>query len=114
MMLDLLERLASRFEEARIEIAAAHCFEWSNGLLDLVAWKLRERKACIEKWMKIISTEAQSNALSSAETEGNQKPGEGCEDEGNFTASQNMEETALWLDPLEALLLGGDAYDSWS
>ena len=113
LMVDLLERLASRFEEARIEMAAALCFEWANELLDLVAWKLRERKTCIEKWVKIIATEAQSNAFSGVEAEGSQKPGEACGNEGNSTASQNVEETALWLDPLEALLLGADAYESW-
>lgn len=41
-------------------------------------------------------------------------PGELGGVEGDLAAFQTMDESGLWLDPLEALLLGGDdAYDSW-
>ncbi|KAK7428872.1 hypothetical protein QQZ08_004642 [Neonectria magnoliae] len=103
LMLDLLDRLASRFEEARIEMAAAHCSKWANDFLDLVSWKLRERKACIEKWINVISNEAHVN-----------RPGELGGDGGDLTTFQTMDESGLWLDSLEALLMGGgDAYESW-
>lgn len=115
LMLDLLDRLASRFEEARREMTAAHCSEWANDLLDLISWKLRERKACIEKWVKVISNEAHVNARNGVETGGeSQRPGEPGGDGGDFTAFQTVDQSSLWLDPLEALLMGGgDVYDSW-
>lgn len=106
LMLSLLDRLALRFEEARKEMAAAHCSEWANDFLDLVSWKLRERKACIEKWMKIIA-EAQLNAPSGVEAGGSLGNG------GDLTASFNMDEPTLWLDSLDELLVGADAYESW-
>ncbi|KAK7413663.1 hypothetical protein QQX98_007445 [Neonectria punicea] len=103
LMLDLLDRLASRFEKARIEMAAAHCSKWANDFLDLVSWKLRERKACIEKWINVIANEAHVNAHSGV-----------AAGEGDLTAFQTMDEQGLWLDSLEALLMGGgDAYESW-
>lgn len=115
LMLDLLDRLASRFEEARIEMAAAHCSEWANDFLDLVSWKLRERKTCIEKWVNVIANEAHVNERSGVEAGESHGPGDlGGGDGGDLTAFQTMDEPGLWLDPLEALLLsGGDAYDSW-
>lgn len=114
LMLDLLDRLATRFEEARIEMAAAHCSEWANDFLDLVAWKLRERKACIEKWINVIAKEAHVNARSGFEAAESHRPPESGGDRGDLTALETMDESGLWLDPLEQLLLGGgDAYDSW-
>ncbi|SPO06808.1 uncharacterized protein DNG_09502 [Cephalotrichum gorgonifer] len=115
LMLDLLDRLASRFEEARIEMAAAHCSEWSNDLLDLVAWKLRERKSCIEKWMNVIANnKTHANARSGVEARESYRPGELGGDGGDLAAFVNLDEPGLPLDSLEALLMGGgDAYDSW-
>ena len=118
LMLDLLSRLASRFEEARIEMAAAHCSVWSNDFLDLLSWKLRERKGCIEKWVNIIAKEAQSNTIGGAEGVGMQQHHRPSDmmfgNEGIANGFPNMEEPALWLDPLEALLLGGEEpHDSW-
>lgn len=121
LMLDLLDRLASRFEEARIEMAAAHCSEWANDFLDLISWKLRERKACIEKWINVISNRAHANArggggveAAGAESQSSHRPGEPGGDGGDLAAFQTMDEPGLWLEPLEALLMGGgDAYESW-
>lgn len=117
LMLDLLDRLASRLEEARVEMAAAHCSEWANDFLDLVSWKLRERKACIEKWTRVIANEAHAaNARSGIEAggESHRRPGESGGDGGDLTAFPTMDEPSLWLDPLEALLMsGGEAYESW-
>lgn len=114
LMLDLLDRLASRFEEARVEMAAALCYEWANDYLDLLAWKLRERKSCIEKWTKVITSEAQSNALSGIEAGGSHRPGESGRDEGgSSTAAPNMDQPPPWLHPLETFLLGGDPNESW-
>lgn len=124
LMLDLLDRLASRFEEARHEMAAAHCSEWANGFLDLLSWKLRERKACIERWIQVIANEAHANARSGAEAGGpveihRHRPGvsDGDGAGADLTGFQTTDASGLclWLDPLEALLLsGGDAYESWS
>lgn len=102
LMLDLLERLASRLEEGRREMAAAHCSEWANDYLDLVAWKLRERKTCIERWIKIIANETGT---------GHREQGR---EEGDLAAFQNinMDEPSMWLDSVEALLVG-DPYESW-
>ncbi|KAI9154853.1 Transcription factor himD [Paramyrothecium foliicola] len=115
LMLDLLDRLASRFEQARVEMAAAHCSEWANNLLDLIAWKLRERKTCIEKWIKVIANQAHANSQSGAEVAGDSyRPGEQSGYNGDLAAFQALDEPSLWLDPLEALLMGnGDAYESW-
>ncbi|KAL2808906.1 hypothetical protein BJX63DRAFT_407635 [Aspergillus granulosus] len=114
LMLNLLDRLASRFEEARIEMAAAHCSEWANDFLNLVAWKLRERKTCIERWINIIAYEGHVNAISGVEVGGSHRLGEsGWGEGGDSTAFQNIDEPELWLDPLEELLLGGDALESW-
>ena len=113
LMLDLLERLASRFEEARIEMAAAHCSEWSNDLLDLVAWKLKERKACIEKWVKVIANEGHINARSGGEAGESHGAVESGGNGGDFGTFGAIGDPSLWLDPLEALLMGGgDAYES--
>lgn len=106
LMLDLLDRLASRFEEARIEMAAAHCSEWANDFLDLISWKLRERRACIEKWIELIANETHVAGV-------DHRPGLGG-DRGDLTAFENMDEPGLWKDPLEEFLLGGgEAYESW-
>lgn len=114
LMLDLLDRLASRFEEARIEMAAAHCSEWANDFLDLVSWKLRERKECIEKWINVIANEAHVNAHSGVEVGENHRSSELPGDGGDVTAFGTMDESGIWLDPLEALLMGGgDARESW-
>lgn len=114
LMLDLLSRLASRFEEARVEMAAAHCSEWENNVTDLVSWKLRERKGCIEKWVNVIAKETARGAESVAATQG--LPASNMM-ETDFSAFQGMDQTGMWLnpmDPLEALLLGGgDVYDGW-
>lgn len=114
LMLDLLDRLASRFDDARVEMAAAYCSEWANDFLDLISWKLRERKACIEKWVNVIANEAHVNARSGVEAGESHRPGELGRDRGDVTAFETMDDSGLWLDPLEALLLnGGDAYGSW-
>lgn len=120
LMLDLLERLASRFEEAKVEMAAAHCSEWANDFLNLVAWKLRERKDCTEKWMAIIANEARhpANERSGVEAGGGmERPGvPAWLDGGGMNGAdsyQNMEDPGLWLDPLEELLLSGQAFESW-
>lgn len=115
LMLDLLARLASRFEEARVEMAAAHCSEWANAFLDQVSWKLRERKACIEKWINIIANEAYANPRIGVEAGGKSYgSGELGGDGGDATTLQTMDESGLWLDSFEALLLGrGDNYESW-
>lgn len=114
LMLNLLDRLASRFEEARIEMAAAHCSEWANDFLNLVAWKLRERKACIEKWIKVIANEAHINALRGAEAEAGHKLGDsGWDEGGDTTAFQSMEEPAPLLDSFEEFLMDDDAFESW-
>lgn len=107
LMLDLLDRLASRLEGARIEIASAHCSEWSNDLLDLISWKLRERKTCIEKWINVIADEAHVNSRSGVEAGESHGSDESVGYGGGLTAFGTVNETALWLDPLEALLLGG-------
>ena len=114
LMLDLLERVASRFEEGRVEMAAALCSEWANDLLDLVAWKLRERKACIEKWVTAIANEAHVNVRSGVEVGDDHGPGNSAGDGSDFTAFGTMDGPGLWLDPLEALLLGGgNPSESW-
>ncbi|KEZ45802.1 hypothetical protein SAPIO_CDS1616 [Scedosporium apiospermum] len=114
LMLDLLDRLASRFEEARKEMAAAHCSEWANDFLDLISWKLKERKACIEKWVDVIANEAHANARGGVEAGESHRPGESGGDGGDLTAFETVEDPSLWLDPLEALLLGGgNPYESW-
>lgn len=108
LMLDLLDRLASRLEEARVEMAAALCAEWNNDLLDLVAWKLRERKACIEKWVEAIANENARRVAGVGAINGT------GEDPGDFSGFGTIDEQGLWLDPLEALLMsGGDGYGSW-
>ncbi|KAL3488949.1 hypothetical protein BJX62DRAFT_239533 [Aspergillus germanicus] len=120
LMLNFLSHLASRFEEARIEMAAAHCSEWANDFLNLVAWKLRERKACIERWVSILANEAHLSAPSVIEVAGGYRVGEPGSDTGGLgdtttSAFQNMDEPGLWLGdgPLGELLLGGDAFESW-
>lgn len=114
LMLDLLDRLASRLEEARIEMAAAHCSEWANDFLDLISWKLRERKECIEKWINVIANEAHVNARSSDKAGEGHGSGVSLGDGGDLTAFGTADELGLWLDPLEALLMGGgDACESW-
>ncbi|KAL2783518.1 hypothetical protein BJX66DRAFT_318409 [Aspergillus keveii] len=123
LMLNLLDRLASRFEEARIEMAAAHCSEWTNDFLDLVAWKLRERKACIERWITVLANEANVHSTLSGSglgAGGSHRPREPRWDEGgagdsSASAFQNVDEPAeaLWLGPLEELLHGGEAFESW-
>jgi hypothetical protein len=115
LMLHLLERLASRFEQARIEMAAAHCSEWRNDLLDLIAWKLRERKDCIEKWAEVIAKETPGSVRSNVENGGEiRRLGETAGNGGELPAFQTMDESELWLDSLEAVLMGGgDAYGSW-
>lgn len=114
LMLDLLDRLASRFKEAKREMAAAHCSKWSNDFLDLLSWKFRERKACIEKWADVFDNEAQVNARIRDEAREGHRSGESSGDGGDLTAFETTDETGLWLDPLEALLHDGDAYESWS
>lgn len=115
LMLDLLERLASRLEEARVEMAAAHCFEWANDFLDLVSWKLRERKACIEKWAKVIDKEILASNGNGLDMGGEfPRVGDMNGAEADMSGFLTMDDAGLYLDPLEALLLsGGDAYDSW-
>lgn len=116
LMLDLLERLASRLEEARIEMAAAHCSEWNNEFLDLVAWKLKERKSCIEKWVKVIAKEVNSTtrlAVDGGESHTHSNLLSSTAMDLNVFQMQ-MDGPELWLDPLEELLLsGGDVYESW-
>ncbi|KAH7320675.1 hypothetical protein B0I35DRAFT_459447 [Stachybotrys elegans] len=115
LMLGLLDRLASRFEEARIEMAAAHCSEWANDLFGLIAWKLRERIACIEKWISIISKEKFVNTLN-AEAESSLKHGElGLGDGSDLAAFQYANESILGLDSLEQFLMDGNggAFESW-
>ncbi|KAH8168502.1 Winged helix-turn-helix transcription repressor DNA-binding protein [Sarocladium implicatum] len=118
LMLDYLSRLASQFERARIEMAAAHCSEWSNDILDLSSWKLRERKGCMEKWAKIIDRDTQSSATLATDGAGVQQSHRHSDfvygSEGLSNPFQGMEEPSFWLDPLEALLLGGeDPHESW-
>jgi hypothetical protein len=120
LMLDLLERLASRLEEARAEMAAALCAEWANDFLNLIAWKLKERKDCIEKWENIIANEVQHhhvNARDGVDNGSSDRVGEsGWDERVDLNAThhyQSMEEPQLWLDPLEELLLSGQAFESW-
>lgn len=114
LMLDLLDRLASRFEDARIEMAAAHCSEWANDLLDLLSWKLRERKSCLEKWTNVLSNEANAITPSGVETAETHRPGGLGGDGNDFIGSETMNEPAIaWLDPLEALLSGSNSYGNW-
>jgi hypothetical protein len=62
-------------------MAAAHCSEWANDFLTLVAWKLRERKACIERWITVLANEANINStlrgsgLGAGESQRPGKPG---------------------------------------
>jgi hypothetical protein len=113
LMLDLLDRLASRCEEARIEMASAHCAEWSNDFLDLLSWKLRERKGCTEKWVDIIGKDAQQNALDGG-GDGQQQQQRWNDlmygSEGVSTAFQDMYDSGFWLDPLEYVLFGGEEH----
>ncbi|KAL3477188.1 hypothetical protein BJX99DRAFT_226520 [Aspergillus californicus] len=104
LMLHLLGRLASRFEEARIEMAAAHCSEWANDFLNLIAWKLRERVECIEKWIDVIAAEAARVEAGGSHRLGN----ESWERGGDSSSFLNMDDQSLWF---ENFLMGGDAFD---
>lgn len=56
-------------------MAAAHCSEWANNPLDMLSWKFRKRKSCLEKWTEALSDEANAIAPSSLETAETRRPG---------------------------------------
>ena len=115
LMLDLLEHLATRFEQARAEMEAARCSEWRNDLLDMIAWKLKERKACIEKWAKIIFKVVQ-RTQGGEPHHGHGRFGFDEENEADdlFAIPHTSEPLESWLDPIEAFLMeNSDNFDSW-
>lgn len=114
LMLDLLDRLAARFDAARMEMSTAHGVEWKNDFLAQVSWKLRIRKLRIEKWVEIIGAERRGEAHGATEP---REPDPSAADpdavKNDGLEAVDGDAEAMWQDPLEALLRGDDGQECW-